>query len=108
MRAYSSYTRDAIRLLGRYIQLGRKARKLTQQSLADRVGITRATLQKIENGDLKCEIGIVFEAAAIVGVKLFDVETQSSFSAKLESVEDKLALLPKSVRHQTQKVDDDF
>ena len=31
-------------------------------------------LQRIEKGDLKCELGAVFEVATIVGVKLFDAE----------------------------------
>jgi DNA-binding XRE family transcriptional regulator len=110
-RAYSTYTKDAAVLLGRYIQLGRKARKFTEKDLADRIGISRTTLQKIEKGDLRCELGIVLEAASLVGVKLFEVDPLRpgpSFSAHLQSVNDRLALLPKSVRQRHQEVDDGF
>jgi transcriptional regulator with XRE-family HTH domain len=108
-RAYSQYTKEAAALLGKDIQLARKARRFTASDFADRVGISRITLQKIEKGDLKCELGIVLEAAALAGVKLFDVDpSYGSLQGRLESVNDKLALLPKSVRRRTQEVDDAF
>jgi len=108
-RTYSHYTKDAAVLLGKDIQLARKARRFTASDFADRVGISRITLQKIEKGDLKCELGIVLEAAALAGVKLFDVDPNtSSFTGRLESVNDKLALLPKSIRQRRKDVDDDF
>ncbi len=108
-RAYSRYTKDAAILLGKGIKLARKARKFTARDFAERVGISRITLQKIEKGDLKCGLGIVLEAAALAGVKLFDVDpARGNFAAHLESVNDKLALLPKSIRKRRQEVDDDF
>lgn len=107
-RTYSRYAKDAADLLGKHIQLARKARKITERDFADRVGISRTTLQKIEKGDLKCELGIVLEAATLAGVKLFDVDQNNSFSTKLESVNDKLALLPKSIREHHKDVDDAF
>jgi DNA-binding XRE family transcriptional regulator len=106
-RTYSRYTKEAALLLGRFIQLGRKSRKLSESDLADRIGISRTTLQKIEKGSLTCEIGIVLEAAALVGVKLFEVDSKDSFESKLDSVNDKLAFLPRSVR-KSKEVDDDF
>jgi len=106
-RTYSRYTRDAAELMGSLIRLGRKERKLTVQDLADRAGISRGLLQRIEKGDLKCEIGAVFEVAAIVGVKLFDPES-SSLTIHIERANDKLALLPKYVRKPAKAVDDDF
>lgn len=57
-RAYSRYTREAAALLAKQVQLGRKRRKWTERELADRAGISRATLQKIEKGDLSVAIGI--------------------------------------------------
>ncbi len=109
-RVYSRYTMDAAVLLGKDIQLARKERQFTASDFADRVGISRITLQKIEKGDLKCELGIVLEAAALAGVKLFDVDPHSNapFTSKFESVNDKLALLPKRIRKSSKKVDDAF
>ena len=97
-RTYSRYTKDAAVLMGKNIQLARKERKISERDFADRIGISPTTLRKIEKGDLKCELGIVFEAAALVGVKLFDIDSRQSFSTSLERVNDKLALLPKSIR----------
>jgi transcriptional regulator with XRE-family HTH domain len=108
-RVYSPYTKDAAALLGKYIQLARKSRRLTTTDFASRVGISRITLQKIEKGDLKCELGIVLEAAAIAGVSLFSVDPNlNNLSANLESASDKLALLPKSIRKPKKELDDDF
>ena len=108
-RVYSHYTKDAALLLGKDIELARKARKLTAHDFADRVGISRITLKKIERGDLKCELGLVLEAAALAGVKLFDVDPHGqTFARSLERVSDKLALLPKSVRARRKEVDDEF
>ncbi len=106
-RAYSLYSREATLLLGRLIRLGRKERKMTAQDLAHRAGIARATLRKIENGDLKCEIGLVFEVATIVGVNLFDAET-SSLTRHISRADDRLALLPKSIHKPQRRVKDDF
>ncbi len=106
-RTYSRYSRDAALLLGKRIRTARTERKLTAQEVADRAGISRGLLQRIEKGDLKCEIGAAFETAAIVGVKLFDSD-KTNLSTHLRHTEDKLALLPKSVRKMKKAVDDDF
>ena len=106
-RTYSRYSRDAISLLGALIREARNERKITAQELADRAGISRGLLQRIEKGNPKCEIGAVFEAATIVGVKLFDVD-ESTLTNYLRQTKEKLALLPKSVRKKPKAVHDDF
>src|SRR3546814_12140733 len=77
-RAYSTASREAARLLGQLIRLQRLERKVTAEDLADRAGITRTTLRKIEHGDLSCELGLAFEVAALVGVQLFGREPSRS------------------------------
>ncbi len=106
-RTYSRYSRDATALLGALIREARKERKLTAQEVADRAGISRGLLQRIEKGDLKCEIGAMFEVATIVGVKLFDAD-ETTLSKHLSQTKDKLALLPKSIRKKSKAVRDDF
>lgn len=106
-RTYSRYSRDAVALLGGLIRSARKERKLTTQEVAERAGISRGLLQRIEKGDLKCTIGAMFEVASIVGVKLFDAD-DSTLTRHIRQTDDKLALLPKSVRKTTRPVDDDF
>lgn len=106
-RTYSRYSRDATALLGGLIRAARKERRLTAQEVADRAGISRGMLQRLEKGDLKCEIGAVFEVATIVGVKLFDAD-ETALSRHLSQTREKLALLPKSVRRKSRAVRDDF
>ena len=107
-RNYSRYTKEAVILLGKQVQLGRKERGLTEKDLAERAGISRTTLQKIEKGDLKCELGLALEVAVLVGVKLFEAENLASFSAGIDRVSDKIALFPKSIRKKQKGVDDAF
>ena len=106
-RTYLRQTRDAADLLGTLIRLGRKERKMTEEELSGRAGISRRTLQKIERGDPKCEIGLVFEVSSIVGVKLFNDDENSIRYTFGRHIDDKLALLPKRVRN-TVKINDDF
>ena len=106
-RVCSRYGRDATALLGELIRAARKERKLTAQEVADRAGISRGLLQRIEKGDLKCGIGAVFEVATIVGVKLFDAD-ETTLTKHLIQTKDKLALLPKSIRRKPTLARDDF
>ncbi len=106
-RTYSRFAVHAATLLGKQIKLARKERKWTEKELAERAGISRGTLQKIEKGDLRCEIGLVFEVAVLVGIKLFEAE-QPSVATNIKHTDDKLALLPKQIRKVKKAVDDDF
>lgn len=107
IRTYSSYTLDALQLMAGLIRAARKERKLTTQEVADRAGISRGLIQRIEKGGAKCEIGAVFEVATIVGVKLFGSD-EKELAPYLKNTQDKLSLMPKSVRKIVKQVDDDF
>ena len=107
IRAYSSYSRDALHLLAQMIRRARIERKLTTQELADRAGISRGLVRRIERGEPGCAIGAVFETAAIVGVRLFDAD-QPTIAAHLSAYSATLALMPKTVRPSGGKVKDDF
>jgi transcriptional regulator with XRE-family HTH domain len=106
-RTYSRYSRDAVALLGLLIRKARNERKLTAQDLADRAGISRGLLQRIEQGNPKCEIGVAFEVAAIVGLRLFDAD-KDTLTNYLHQTKEKLTLLSKSVRKKSKAVRDDF
>src|SRR5688572_2099980 len=96
-RTYSRTTQSAAALLGDFVRAARLERHLTAQEVADRAGISRGLLQRIEKGDLKCELGAAFEVAAILGIKLFELD-EPELGQRLRQAEEKLALLPKSVR----------
>lgn len=107
VRTYSRYTRQAVTLLARQIRLGRKQRKWSEQELADRAGISRATLQKIEKGDLSVAVGLVFEVAALAGVTLFD-EERTALAAHIAGTDERLALMPRAIRKPGKSVSDEF
>lgn len=106
-RAYSRYSMEALSLLGQMIRAGRIERKITGAEMATRAGISRALVQRIEKGDPGCSIGAVFEAAAIVGVPLFETDRER-LGAHRANAAQKLVLLPKAARRQKRVVSDDF
>lgn len=106
-RSYSRYSREAVSLLAGLIRTARKERKLTAQEVAERAGISRGLLLRIEKGDMKCEIGVVFEVATLVGLILFDTD-ETTLTRQRRQIEDKLTLLPKSMRKSDKIVDDEF
>lgn len=106
-RTYSRYGREAVAVLGQLIRINRIERKFSVAQLAERVGASRDLIQRIEQGDPRCGIGLAFEAAAIVGVPLFE-ENRSRLTLRLNEHEEKLRLLPKSVRKKATVVKDDF
>lgn len=106
-RTYSRAAQEALVLLGGQIRLARKQRRMSEADLAARIGIARSTLQLIEKGSPKVEIGLAFEAATLVGVPLFVAEP-SDLATQIARIDDKLALLPQSVRRPRAEVKDDF
>lgn len=106
-RVYSATAREALVLMGKQIQLARKRRQISAAELAERIGIARSTLWRIEQGEPGVEIGLVFEAAVLTGVPLF-VEAPGRLASQIDRVDDKLALLPASVRNTSKDVKDDF
>ena len=106
-RTYSRLTREALILLGRQIKLARKGRRMSEHDLAARVGIARSTLQRIEKGDPSVEIGLVLEAATLTGLDLF-VPEATTLAPQIDRIDDRLALLPGSIRKPRREVDDDF
>ncbi len=106
-RTYSRTSQQALRLLGALLRAARIEKKMGTQALAERAGISRDLLRRIEKGDPRCEIGVVFELAAILGVTLFEPEL-GTLQARTREVQSRLALLPKAVHAPDDEVKDDF
>ncbi|MBX3689786.1 helix-turn-helix transcriptional regulator [Dokdonella sp.] len=106
-RTYSRTSQQALRLLGALLRAARIEKKMGTQALAERAGISRDLLRRIEKGDPRCEIGVVFELAAILGVPLFEPEP-GALQRRRREVEDRLTLLPKAVHAPREEVKDDF
>ncbi|MAU39993.1 MAG: transcriptional regulator [Kordiimonas sp.] len=103
----SPYTKDAVKLLAATIRAERKKNKMTEAELADRIGVSRDFIYRMEKGDPTCAIGSVFEAAYILGIQLFDMGP-SRLANELRQTEEKLTLLPKAIRKKTKVINDDF
>ena len=106
-RNYSPLARDAAALLGEMIHSARIGRKMTAVELAERAGVSRGLVSRVENGDMGASIGAAFEMAAVLGVPLFDVDP-GRVSRGLEQLRTVNALLPKRAFQSTAEVDDDF
>lgn len=106
-RSYSRYGREAAELLGHMIRNARTGQRLTIADVAERAGVSRGLVRRVESGDMGCSIGAVFEIAAIVGVHLFDAEP-ATLARYLAMARDKLTLLPKAVRPSAKALKDEF
>ena len=100
----------ALRLLGTQIRAGRVRRRWTEAQLAERLGISRPTLRRIETGEPTVTIGAAFEACAVLGIPLFDLDTPPELSNALDRTRNDRALLPRRVRARRNEltIDDDF
>ena len=104
---HSAQTREALTVLAQQIAAARRERQWTAENLAQRVGISRVTLSKIEHGDPSVAIGTVFEVATLLGVPLFQA-TREELAHLAARGRERLALLPERVRETQVEVDDDF
>ncbi len=55
--------------IGENIKLARKRRKLTAEQVAERAGIHRATLHRVEKGDPSVAIGIYFNVLKVLNLE---------------------------------------
>ena len=101
VRRQSIRTQEALNLLSSQIKAARRKRRLTESGLAERIFASRSTVQKIEKGDPKVEIGLVLEAATVLGVPLFTHHARAGgMELHQKHYSEVLALLPKrGVRH---------
>jgi transcriptional regulator with XRE-family HTH domain len=104
---HSRHALEAAKVLGLEIAQGRRERRWSTYELAERAGIDRRTLRKVEEGDPTVALGTVVELAVLVGVPLFDTEV-SELSALVRKGRDRLSLLPQRVRQPYDTFDDDF
>jgi transcriptional regulator with XRE-family HTH domain len=106
-RPYSRYAAEAVSYLGKLIRQNRIERKETAAQLAERAGVSRGLLQRIERGDPGCSVGAVFEVAALLGIRLFDLDRET-LTANNRIATQTLALLPSAARPTRKPVKDDF
>ena len=107
MRVYAPQTRDAVQVLSHQIALARRERGWTAAELGERIGVSARTVSRLENGSSSTAIGVVFEAATLLGIPLFGVEGPE-LSRLARQGRETLALIPSRVYKHREPVDDDF
>jgi transcriptional regulator with XRE-family HTH domain len=105
--SYSRPTLDAARVFGLELTRARRRRRWKAEELAERVGVSRDTLRKVEKGDPTVTLGIAFEIATILGVPLFGAD-RDRLAALVERGRERLALLPARVRESPEEDNDAF
>lgn len=104
IRTYSPMAQEAVTLLGLEIAAARKERRWSQTELAERAGVSRSMVQRVEKGSLKSEIGVVFEMASLLKINLFGDQRRQ----RLASAHEKAPLIPQRIKQSPGTVDDNF
>lgn len=101
---FSIATRQLCEALGTEISRARRERRWSQAELAERVGVSVGTVRAVESGAPSVTLGVVFEAAHVLGIVLLD----GTAAAVARTAENRrvLQLLPQRIRSVA--VDDDF
>ncbi|GGF34720.1 helix-turn-helix domain-containing protein [Subtercola lobariae] len=68
VRPISTRVQSAAATLGQQLSVWRKLQGLTAQQVAERAGISRGTLQKVESGDTGVSFGAALSVARALGV----------------------------------------
>lgn len=75
--------------IGENIKLARRRRKLTTMQVSERAGIHRATLSRVEKGDVSVAIGIYFNIFKVLNLQddFKGLAANDSFGRKLQDLE---------------------
>jgi len=106
-RIYSKQTQNTVLVLSTAIAIARKEQGWSEALVAEKINVSRSTVQRLEKGDLTVGIGIYFEAAWAVGVKVFAPD-DASLKQQLTHNKDILRLLPKAAQPSRKVIDDNF
>jgi predicted transcriptional regulator len=60
--------------LGKLIRKQRRAQEISEQELADNVGVSRATIQRVEAGEYTTSFKMIIEICLILDIKQIKIE----------------------------------
>lgn len=60
-------------MCGTLLMLARKRKRLTQAVLADKIGVTRATVANIEAGRIRVSVDVVWRCAIVLRVNILQL-----------------------------------
>lgn len=98
-RPVSSRARRAAQTLGDHIKTFRKLQGLTAEQVADRAGITRTTLRRLEHGETTVGFDVFLEVCRVLGILDFVLDGVNPYETALgQSLAEQNLNLPKRVR----------
>jgi transcriptional regulator with XRE-family HTH domain len=89
--------RNSARVLGEHVRTWRKLQKLTAEQVAERAGISRGTLRRLEDGEPTVSLDVVLRVARALGRLDALVEAMDPYETDLGRARADW-LLPKRVR----------
>lgn len=98
----STRTRRAAAQIGANLATWRKLQNLTSEQVAERAGVSRATISKLEGGDLGVGLGVVLEVLRALGQIDALVRATDPYETDLGRIRAGDSL-PKRVRHGRQR-----
>lgn len=98
-RPLSGKARRTARTLGEYLSTFRRLQGLTAEQVADRAGITRNTLRKLEHGEATVGLDVFLEVSRVLGVLDFVLAGMNPYETALgQSLAEQNLAVPKRVR----------
>lgn len=98
-RPLASKARRTAQTLGDYLSTFRRLQGLTAEQVADRAGISRTTLRKLEQGDASVGLDVFLEVCRVLGVLDFVLEGMNPYETALgQALVERQLSLPKRVR----------
>jgi transcriptional regulator with XRE-family HTH domain len=95
----SSRAHRAAHTLGEYITTFRRLQGLTAEQVADRAGITRTTLRRLEHGETSVGFDVFLEVCRVLGILDFVLDGMNPYETALgQSLAEQNIALPKRVR----------
>ena len=105
--ALPSPARRAIKAIGHDLAVARKRRRIPQQLLADRMLVTRQTVQRLEAGDPTVSLGVLASAMFVLGFTS-RLETLLAPESDAMGISEDLARLPRRTHAPAPDDDLDF
>lgn len=108
---YPQPVQEGLSLVGQLIQHARKAAGLTAAQLAERSGVERKTLSRLEKGDPGISLGLfltvlwLLDIPLLQGIDMGHRQSRTQIALLLKSLD---ANLVRRVRRPTKKAADDF
>jgi transcriptional regulator with XRE-family HTH domain len=103
-----SIPKQALMTLGKMLALCRKEKLWRQHDLAERMGISRQTIARLEKGDANVAIGHYFAAAWILDLPIFPGVEKSSNQVLIQLFELLKDKYPQRILPSEKKIESDF